>query len=336
MKKIKIAILGCGKQASKHISGLSKCSNVEIVLMDKAEDAASHVAKLHGLKYVLTLDEVFQDNSITGVSICTPTPTHYDIICQAIAAGKHFLCEKPLVEEIWQAKSIEERLAATSLVGSVGYIYRQAPIFQKVKQILEYDKKLDTENIVGDVHTALFRIGGRGSHAVWKHRKDSGGGAIKEMLVHQLDLANWFFGNVEEYQLIEQNLKQNQRKIKGHLYDADAEDLVILKAKYGNGTEVFLWADMLTSSFYQSVELLGPEGNIAASIVDSFDSFVFASQANTLFPLGKSHLKFSKVKLFENQMGEFVAAIRTGANDRLPTVTDSLKVQNVINNLYWE
>lgn len=222
MNNIKVALIGCGKQAPKHISGLRKVPGVEIILADVQPAVAQELAAKEKLPWVASPDEVFVDPTIQAVDICTPTPTHAGLIMQALSTGKDFFCEKPLCQTAEEARSIAAKTTETGRIGMVGFVYRFAPVFELGHQILDGVAAGGSSPTLGKIVTAFFRLGGRGSHQLWKHRRATGGGAISEMLVHMLDLAMWYFGPISETELLTCDLLRPTRMIHGHLEQVDA------------------------------------------------------------------------------------------------------------------
>src|SRR4029077_18687464 len=134
-----------------------------------------------------------------------------------------------LCESAAEAEEISALAARSRRIGVVGYVYRHAPVFQQVGSILDGAAENGRSAVLGQISVALMRIGGRGSAAVWKHRKADGGGAINEMLLHMLDLAVWYFGPMQHGERLMQDVFRPQRIIAGQLEDADAEDFVIAR-----------------------------------------------------------------------------------------------------------
>ncbi len=319
MDRIRIGIVGCGKQAPKHISGYRNLPQVELVVADLDEDAARRLGEQADVPWSANPQQLFEDPEIAAVDICTPTGSHYPLIEQALAGGKHFFCEKPLCETIAEAEAIERAVVRSGLVGMVGYLYRFAPVFETAKRLLD-----PQERPLGEVTTALFRIGGRGSHQLWKHRRETGGGAVNEMLVHMLDLAIWFFGPPAATDVLCCELLRPERTIQGRTERVDAEDYVIVRLEMQNGTIIFCQADMLTPAFTQFVEIQGTNGGFMGSIQPDMPSHVFLHQPAGGFDSGKTRLSTAPVNLFEAQMAEFVRAVASGTQPSRGNVRDSL------------
>ncbi len=326
MNKLKIGIIGCGKQAPKHISGLAKLSGVELVLCDNRPEAAERLANESKLPWVPDVRAIFADPDITAVDICTPTSSHRPLIQSALASGKHFFCEKPLCEREEEARLIEQLLVEHQRIGMIGYVYRFAPVFELGQRLFKDVPQTGESLELGRVVTAFFRIGGRGSHQTWKHLKAQGGGAINEMLVHMLDLALWFFGPAREVSILTKGLLRPKRVINGVEETVDAEDQVLVKLHMKSGVEVICQADLLTPAFTQFVEVQGENGTFMGSIQPDMPSFLHLDKGVAGYQAGKTTLNFGPRNLFEAQMAEFVQSVCTQTPPQRCTIQDSLEL----------
>lgn len=326
MDVTKIGIIGCGKQAPKHISGLKKIPGVEIVLADIDEELAFGLGQKERLEVKASPDDMYGDPSIVAVDICTPTSSHAPLINSAIAAGKDFFCEKPLCDNGRLANELLLSCKNRQCIGMVGYIYRFAPVFEKAVEILAGAEKTGRCEPLGEIVTAHFRIGGRGSHQLWKHRKETAGGAINEMLVHMLDLALWFFGPVSDLSVLACELLRPRRMIQGREEMVDAEDFILLKLKMKNGISVTCQADLLTPAFTQFLEIQGTTGTFMGSIQPDMPSFLFSETGTGGFDKGKTPLQFGPANLFEKQMAEFVTAVQQQTQPTRCSIDDSVRL----------
>lgn len=331
-----IAIVGCGKQAPKHISGLRQINTLNLSVYDIDPAVSSALAEKEGLGLFQTSDEIFSDPNIGAVDICTPTQAHVPLIRQAINAGKHFICEKPLCNTLGEAQELAKLVNSSKSIGMVGFIYRFAPVFEKAAEIFEGTAQSGESPVLGKIASASFRIGGRGSHQLWKHMKKTMGGAMNEMMVHMLDLAHWFFGPAATAQLLEQSLRRPRRMIQGKEYEVDAEDYVLAKITTTSGVEVLLQADLLTPAFTQYVEVQGENGTFMGSIVGSMPSFLFLETAAEGYNKGRNALTFEPTNMFIAQMSHFVEAARKGGKTTRCSLDNSVTVMQTMEMLRKE
>lgn len=328
---MRVAVIGCGKQAPKHIHGLRGAGLVDadIVVTDLDASRASTLASKESVSAV-SIDSIWDDDGIESVVIATPTSTHAALADKAIGTGKAFLCEKPLAGSGIEARALEERAEAAGVVGMVGYIYRSVSIFQKVHHLMQHDKVLSRLNL------ALLRIGGRGSHQTWKHQQTHGGGAINEMLVHTLDLALWLFGRPERALLLASELRSPVRLINGCSETVDAEDMVLVRLEYDGGPSVYLQADMLTPAFTQRLEVQGTNGTLVASIQREEPAYLFLTEKNGAYPAGRSLLQSEEGDPYVTQSRTFLAAAAAGIRPAYGALQETVLLHELIDQLHMQ
>ena len=333
MNKIKVGLIGCGKQAVKHISSLKNVPGVEMIVSDIRKDIAEDLAKKNSVHFADNPDEILSDDRIQAVIICTPTPSHASLIKKAINEEKHVFCEKPLCGSMEEALELEKLEKQSKQSIMVGYIYRFVPIFEEGYSLI-YEQQINGESLVlGQPLSAFFRLGGRGSHQVWKHRKDNGGGAINEMLVHMIDLANWYFGPLQGVEVISCDLRYPEREIQGKKVKVDAEDFILVKCVGTNGVEIFCQADLITPAFSQYVEIQAENGTFMGSIQTDMPSYVFLKESRGGYNSGKTELRHGRRNLFDIQMMAFVQAVLKKESPDRNTIRDSLNLMHIVNQI---
>jgi myo-inositol 2-dehydrogenase / D-chiro-inositol 1-dehydrogenase len=317
-----IGIIGCGKQAEKHISGYRANGVQQISVTDISFDAAQNLAKRSNVNVVKSIDALFASEEITAIDICTPTPSHAPLLQLSIDHKKNFLVEKPLTSNLQEAQAIATAARRENLIGAVGFTYRYAPALASIKEIID-------EGGLGKVISSTFRIGGRGSHAIWKHKKETGGGAIREMLVHMIDLAVWYFGSIETVDVLAVEQHYPERSIDGEVIVVDAEDYVLVKLASKAGQIITIAADFTTPSFVQYAEVQGASGMAFGSIQPQFTPFVWMNKEEGYYPAGKTDLKIEPHNIIANLTGNFLASLQGKETPRC-SVHDAVEVQRVL------
>ncbi|MDD3230429.1 MAG: Gfo/Idh/MocA family oxidoreductase [Oscillospiraceae bacterium] len=326
--KLKIALLGCGKQSEKHLSGLQQFEDIEIVLADLNLEAAKALAEKVQLSYVENPEGIFDDSSIEAVDICTPTPSHFPLIKSALTSGKHVFCEKPLCETLEEAVVIRDLEKSSGCHVLVGYIYRYAPAFSCASQMLAKGAK----GGIGTPLAAFYRIGGRGNHQKWKHMAATGGGAISEMLVHMLDLAHWHLGPLTDIAVDKCAIKKNERVVGGETFISDAEDYIQVSCKGKDGCDISFLSDMISGEFIQYAEIQAEEGAFFGSIRPDIAAYQ-TSIGNCGTPAGRKALDLEHVNLYLQQMKAFVTMVRTGDAPISNTVEDSIYIMEYLKDI---
>ena len=97
---VTVGVVGAGRATELHMYGY-RHSNIPVKLktvMARRKEQLNEAVKRYGFKKTTTsFEELLQDGEIDVIDICTPPYVHYDEIVSAIRAGKHVICEKPLI-----------------------------------------------------------------------------------------------------------------------------------------------------------------------------------------------------------------------------------------------
>jgi predicted dehydrogenase len=193
-KKVKVAIIGCGGIANgKHLPSLSKLDTVELVafcdiIVERAQKAADQYGA-EGAKVYENYKELLKDGSIDVIHVCTPNDAHADISIDAMEAGKHVMCEKPMAKTAEDARRMLEASKRTGKKLTIGYNNRFRPDSQHMKKI---SKEL------GEVYFAKAHAIRRRAVPTWGvflDEEKQGGGPLIDIGTHALDLALWMMDN---------------------------------------------------------------------------------------------------------------------------------------------
>ena len=130
MEKLKIGIIGCGNIANgKHMPALKALPNVEMVAFcDIIVERAKAAAKKWGTedaKFYENYKDLLADETIDVVHVCTPNISHSFITVDALEAGKHVMCEKPMAINSAEALKMVEVAKRTGKKLAIGYQNRQ-------------------------------------------------------------------------------------------------------------------------------------------------------------------------------------------------------------------
>ncbi len=129
--------------------------------------------------------EVLRDPEIDAVLICSSTNTHSDLSLEAIAAGKHVFCEKPIDHDLGRIRKVMEALEGSKLKYQVGFNRRHDHNFAAVKKAI-----LDGK--VGDVH--VIKITSRDPEPPSAEYAAVSGGMFLDMTIHDFDMVRFLAG----------------------------------------------------------------------------------------------------------------------------------------------
>ena len=154
---------------------------------------AEQVAQPYGVPAFGSATALLQEARPDVVSIATMPSTHRGLVLEALAAGCHVLCEKPVAMSAAEAVEMVAGAERAGRLLSVCFQYRTWDEARHVRQRVA----------AGDLgHVSLVRTWGGAVHnfptsRARYHRASAGGGVLSHWTVHNLDLALWLLGGPE-------------------------------------------------------------------------------------------------------------------------------------------
>lgn len=193
---VKVGIIGCGGIANgKHMPSLKKVENCEMVAFcDLIPARAEEAAKRYGTpeaKVYTDYKELLADPAIDVVHVCTPNRSHSSITVDALEAGKHVMCEKPMAINSAEAKKMLDASQKTGKLLSIGYQNRFRPDSIYLKKEVE-------AGTFGDIYYAKATALRRRAVPTWGvflNEYEQGGGPLIDIGTHSLDLTLWMMNN---------------------------------------------------------------------------------------------------------------------------------------------
>jgi predicted dehydrogenase len=197
MDKLRIGIIGCGGIANgKHMPALSKLKDVEMVAFcDIVEERAQKAAKEYGVEGARVFTDYHEllKLDLDVVHVLTPNKSHSPITVDALEAGKHVMCEKPMAINTAEARKMVEAARRTGKKLTIGYQNRFRPDSMYLKKCIEAGD-------LGDIYYARALAIRRRAVPTWGVFLDAeqqGGGPLIDIGTHALDLTLWEMDNYE-------------------------------------------------------------------------------------------------------------------------------------------
>lgn len=193
-ERLRVAVVGSGIGRS-HIEGYQRLpEQFEVLALCDLDGARGRaLADSHGIpRLVADLDAVCAMGDVDVVDLCTPPHLHYAHIRQALAAGKHAVCEKPLVGSLAEVDAL---LAAEAESGR-----RVMPIFQyRFGHALQRLKHLVEAGVAGTPYLATVEVAWRRRaeyYAVpWRGKWATElGGTLLSHAIHAIDILPYILG----------------------------------------------------------------------------------------------------------------------------------------------
>lgn len=176
-----IAIVGFGGMGSYHCQLIEPVSQVSVIGVYDTVEYRMELGKEAGYKTYANLDAVLTDDLVDIVLIATPNDVHKEIAIQALQAGKHVICEKPVTITSKDFNDIVKVANEEKRVFTVHQNRRWDEDFRTAKDIIDKKK-------FGELFHLESRVqGANGIPGDWRQLKDYGGGMLLDWGVHLLD-----------------------------------------------------------------------------------------------------------------------------------------------------
>jgi D-xylose 1-dehydrogenase (NADP+, D-xylono-1,5-lactone-forming) len=249
-KKLKWGIAGCGRFAEKtFIPALSLLRKNQVsAVFSNSKERAAEVARKFGIPGSYNDYDEFLKSDISCVYVASANAHHFQQVIKAAKAGKHILCEKPLALTSQEAEEMVKACEVNNVQLAVNYVYRFHPLIKKAKELL--DKEL-TGKLVSI--TLNFNIDfPPGSN--FRFNKDlSGGGALRDLGTHMIDLLRFFGGEIETIDGVVDNI----------VYKSEVDDFSAAIVKFQKSGYGYFNVSFNSKKAFNRIEIVGHKGSVS-------------------------------------------------------------------------
>jgi predicted dehydrogenase len=136
MDPVRIGVIGVGRMGQSHCRVYSNLRHAKFVgLCDANADLGKDVARRHEVSFFRDVDSLLEN--VDAVSVCTPTPNHYEIVKRCLERNIHVMVEKPFTETLEQAGALKEAASKSKGIVQVGHIEKYNPAYIELRKVLE-------------------------------------------------------------------------------------------------------------------------------------------------------------------------------------------------------
>lgn len=266
MDKLKIGIIGCGKVAHFHAKAINNLDNcILVAACNHTEPKLKSFCDTYNIHGYLDPEEMIKEEHLAAVTICTPHPTHAEIAIKCANLRCHILVEKPLSSSIEEADAMikaarENRVLLGTLVQRRNYL----PCL-RIKNAIE-SNKLGVP-ILAQVTMLGWRSEDYYKSDPWRGTwKGEGGGVLMTQASHQIDLLNWYMGEIDSIYGLSSNFN--------HPY-IEVEDTAVAVIRYKSGALATLLAsNSQNPALYGKVHVFGSNGASVGVQTDGGSMFI--------------------------------------------------------------
>jgi UDP-N-acetyl-2-amino-2-deoxyglucuronate dehydrogenase len=331
MKKLRTALIGCGKVGRIHAKALRDLLESNFVAVcDASPERAGSFAREFGVAGFTDVGDMIRSARVEAVTIATPHPLHAEPTIRCCEAGVHVLVEKPLAATLADCDAMIAAAKKTGVTLGVISQRRFLEPVQRMRQAIDAGKI--GRPILGVFQMYSWRDEAYYRSDPWRGKWDSeGGGVLINQSPHMLDLLQWFMGPIAEITGCWSNLS--------HPY-IEVEDTALAMIRFLNGGLGSIVASLCQKpGIYTKVDIHGSNGASVGVETDRGATFIAGISGIAEPPLndiwtipGEEHLlaqfqevdraTFAKIDAVQHyhalQIRDFLRAIPEG---RKPAVT---------------
>src|SRR5215467_2993023 len=139
MQRFKTAVFGTGFVGRVHLEGIRRLGFVDLYAIGEPQiEKANQLAAEFGVqKTEADYRRILEDPAVDAVHVCTPNFMHAPIAKDALQAGKHVICEKPLATSVKEAQDLVATARATKRRNATFHNLRFYPMVQQMRRMRE-------------------------------------------------------------------------------------------------------------------------------------------------------------------------------------------------------
>ncbi|HZQ09303.1 MAG TPA: Gfo/Idh/MocA family oxidoreductase [Anaerolineae bacterium] len=297
-----IGVLGSGFMGGTHARAFAKLPGVNVVAVssrsiEKARKLGAEVGA------AATTDDmaIINDPAIDAVSNTLPTHLHKQYTVAALQAGKHVLVEKPFALHVAECDAMIRAQKKSGKILMIAHVLRFWPEYVALEKFVR-------SGAIGKPISAVgSRLSQRPAWADWFGNPDLSGGAVLDLLIHDLDALNWIFG------------KPQTVYARGRETKRGAWDHILAVVDYGKAQGLIEASEFLPPGypFTMSLEVLCERGRVefifragGVSVEMGGGASLTAYEEDKAYPL-----ESESGDAYERQIAYFVDCVR---QNRLP------------------
>jgi len=353
-KTLRVGVLGAGRWAQgAHIPGWKRDPRVQVVAVcDPQMKLAEEAGRAFKIPTVTeNYRELLGRGDIDVIDVCTTSKTHFDLAIQALQAGKHVLCEKPVGHDYKQTLQARDLARSKGLKTKVGFTFRYSPAMMYMKELIDN----------GYVGTP-FIYNGYEQNSQWLNPqtplRQEGELAFRDQSqIHVaslqgygapiIDLGHWFM-NSDLKQVVgtmrnfipERIVRDTGKMMRVNIDDAD-----IFLGEFASGALCSIQTSFVTVGNYPGLEarVYGSKGALICRLVEEFGICETLKGAKPdavefkdipipakLYPPGGTSRELWRTLFYSNLVSNFATEILTNSKSQ-GDFTDAAWVQETIN-----
>ena len=336
-----VAVIGCGRIANlAHLPALSELENVRIkyacdILIEKAEKAKEKFPKIE--QTIADYKVALADSEVEAVFVLTPNYAHYTITMDALKAGKHVLCEKPITVNYPLSVEMAEEAEKQGKILNIGVCNRYHKSVEMLRDFVEQGKFGNIYHVYCSFRS--FRcIPGLGG--AFTTKAQSGGGVLIDWGIHFLDLILYVLGGAKLKNVTCDAYNEMAKDMKAYKYKAmwaedtadiengtnDVDDFITGYIRTDKASISFngAWAQNINQN-EMFIDFLGDKGGARLTYGDKFEFYDAQTLETTTFD-------YDIPNMYKCEDAAFIDSIVSGVKDKnnIVNILESMKLLDAL------
>ena len=194
MNKIKICVVGIGSIGRRHLRLLAERDDVQLCVVDPSPASKDFMAENYAdLNLYSSMKDAIAAEKPDAALIATPHQMHSSMAIEALDAGLHVFCEKPMSDTMEDCVKMLKRAQESDKVFSVGFMFHFDPFIQKMKALVDQGKLgniVHFTNRFSSHNILLCSVTNHQEHTPYSLAMDC---------IHDTDLLHYFTGSIPDY-----------------------------------------------------------------------------------------------------------------------------------------
>lgn len=307
-KQVRFGLIGTGRIGQVHARHIHANPYACLSwIADTFVDGAENLAAQFSATATSSATELIRSGEVDAVLVASPTPTHIDLIEACIDAQVPVLCEKPIDLDIRRVDALRQKARESTTPIALGFNQRFDPYFAEVKLRVANGEigNLEHLNIVsrdpGPPPAEYIKVSG---------------GIFRDMTIHDIDMARFFLGDIEQVSAVGSQLFDQGAK------DNSDFDTVALTLKSSSGAIATIFNSRHSAIGYdQRLEAVGSRGMVSVpNVLSSIVSLSTATSVEAKAPYVEFFIERYD-RAYAAEIDEFIKLVR-GEASTSPTFED--------------
>lgn len=295
---LRLGIVGVAGIGGTHADAIERADGAELIAgADLVEESVREFAEERNCAWYTDHVEMIEDADLDAVTIGTPSGTHAGLAIDALEAGAHVLCEKPLDVYRERVDAMIKAAEETDRVLAGVFQHRTDAENRRAYEAVRSGELGDV--ILADTTVKWYRTQGYYDSADWRGTREMDGGCLMNQAIHSIDLLQWIAGDVTRLCARTDTIAR----------EMEMEDAAVIALEFENGAFGSIEATTAVQGGQSRLEVNGTEGSFNTDSFATPDDAPEITYEPNNAEWGEAHATVVQ---------DFVDALRRGRDPMVP------------------